>query len=103
MKLVQATVFGAVMALASVPAIAGDAAAGEAAYNSKGCSGCHGAGGRSQIPANPALAGKDAAFLKTQLMDFKSGKRQNATMNAMAAMLNDADVANVAAYLSAQK
>ena len=44
MKLVQATVFGAVIALASVPAIAGDVAAGEAAYNSKGCSGCHGAG-----------------------------------------------------------
>jgi cytochrome c553 len=35
-------------------------------------------------------------------MDFKSGKRQNPTMNAMASMLNDTDVENVAAYLSAQ-
>ena len=103
MKLVQTALLGAAMSLASVPAIAGDAAAGETAYNTKGCSGCHGAGGHSQLPANPVLAGKDAAFIKQQLMDFKSGKRQNPTMNAMAAMLNDADVANVAAYLSAQK
>ena len=103
MKLVQAAIFGAAMSFASIPAIAGDAAAGEAAYNSTGCSGCHGQGGNSQVPANPSLAGKDAAFLKQQLMDFKSGKRQNPTMNAMAAMLSDADMANVAAYLSAQK
>ena len=103
MKLIQATVFGAAMALASVPAVAGDAAAGEAAYNSKGCSGCHGAGGQSQIPANPVLAGKDAAVLKKALTEFKSGARKNATMNAMAAMLSDADVDNVSAYLSAQK
>ena len=53
--------------------------------------------------ASQKLAGKDAAFIKQQLMDFKSGKRQNPTMNAMAAMLNEADMANVAAYLSAQK
>lgn len=103
MKLVQAALIGAAMSLASVPAIAGDAAAGEAAYNSKGCSGCHGQGGNSQVPANPALAGKDAAFLQQQMSDFKSGARKNPTMNAMAAMLSDADMANIAAYLSAQK
>ena len=103
MKLIQAALIGAAISFTSVSAIAGDAAAGEATYNSKGCSGCHGQGGHSQVPANPVLAGKDAAFIKQQLMDFKSGKRQNPTMNAMAAMLNEADMANVAAYLSAQK
>ena len=54
------------------------------------------------VPANPTLAGKDAAFIKQQLMDFKSGKRPSATMNAMAAMLNETEMENVAAYLSAQ-
>lgn len=99
------TVFVAALgiALASGSAIAGDAKAGEAAYNGKGCAGCHGAQGKSVIPANPVLAGLDAAHLSKQLTDFKSGARQNATMNAMAAMLSDADVANVAAYLAAQK
>ena len=103
MKIFSTTIIAASMMLIAVPAVAGDAAAGASAYNSKGCSGCHGADGKSQIPANPVLAGKDAAFLKKQLTDFKSGARKNPTMNAMAAMLSDADVDNVAAYLSAQK
>lgn len=103
MKLVLTTIAGAALALASVQAIAGDAAAGEAAFNSKGCSGCHGAGGKSQVPTYPSLAGKDAAFITEQLTAFKNGSRQDPTMNAMAAMLSDDDVANVAAYLSAQK
>ena len=103
MKIVQTTVIAASLMFAAAPAIAGDAAAGEAAYNSKGCSGCHGVGGNSQIPANPVLTGKGADYIKQALTAFKSGARQNATMNAMAAMLSDADVDNVSAYLGAQK
>lgn len=103
MKIFSTAIITASMMLVAVPAIAADADAGASAYNSKGCSGCHGTGGKSQIPANPVLAGKDAAFLKKQLTDFKSGTRKNPTMNAMAAMLSDTDVDNVAAYLSAQK
>lgn len=103
MKMFHTAIIAACMTLSAAPAVAGDVAAGEAAYNSKGCSGCHGAGGHSQIPANPVLSGKGADYIKKQLADFKSGARQNATMNAMAAMLSDADVDNVSAYLGAQK
>ena len=103
MKLIQATLFGAAMALASVPAIAGDAAAGEATFNAKGCTGCHGAGGKSTNPAYPVLAGQDAKSISDKLTGYKTGTLKNATMNAMAAMLSDADISNVAAYLSAQK
>jgi cytochrome c553 len=103
MKLLQAAIFGTAMSLASIPAIAGDAAAGEATYKSKGCAGCHGEGGHSQQAVNPNLAGQHANYTKKQLMDFKSGARKNPTMNAMAAMLSDADMDNVATYLETQK
>lgn len=103
MKILHTAIIAASMMLAASPAIAGDAGAGEAAYNSKGCSGCHGGAGKSVIPTNPVLAGKGADFIKKQLTDFKSGARKNPTMNAMAAMLSDSDVDNVAAYLGAQK
>ena len=76
-----------------------DAAAGQAAFAAKGCIGCHGAGGVSVVPAYPSLKGKDSAFVKTNLTDFRSGARVSATMNAMAAGLSDADIDNLAAYV----
>lgn len=80
-------------------ALAGDAAAGQSAFAAKGCIGCHGAGGVSMVPAYPSLKGRDEAFVKTNLTNFRSGKRQNPTMNAMAAGLSDADIENLAAYI----
>jgi cytochrome c553 len=82
---------------------AGDAAAGETLYSSMGCMGCHGAAGNSAMPDMfPKLAGLDEAYIDEQLKAFKSGERQNATMQPMAGSLSDADIANLAAYLSAQ-
>lgn len=106
MKLINTAIIATSMMIATTPVMAGDVVAGMSAYNSKGCIGCHGAGGGRPVtstPPTPSLAGKDAAFIKQQLLDFKSGARKSATMNAMAPMLNDADVDNVSAYLSAQK
>ena len=80
-------------------ALAGDAAAGQSAFAAKGCIGCHGAGGVSVVPAYPSLKGKDEAFVQENLTNFRSGKRQNPTMNAMAAGLSDADIQNLAAYI----
>lgn len=105
MKLIKTAIIATSMMIASVPVLAGDAAAGKSAFNAKGCIGCHGAGGSSPVTSNPptpSLTGKDAAFIKKQLTDFKTGARKSATMNAMAAMLNDADIDNVASYLSSQ-
>ncbi len=102
MKIVNTAII-AISMMAAAPAMAGDAGAGEAAYNGKGCSGCHGAGGNSQIPTYPKLSGKGADVIAKALTDFKSGARKEPTMNAMAAGLSDADVANIAAYLGAQK
>ena len=76
-----------------------DAAAGQSAFAAKGCIGCHGAGGVSVVPAYPSLKGKDEAFVQQNLTDCRSGKRQNPTMNAMAAGLSDSDIQNLAAYI----
>lgn len=80
-------------------ALAGDAAAGQSAFAAKGCIGCHGAGGVSVVPAYPSLKGQSEAFVKENLTNFRSGKRQNPTMNAMAAGLSDTDIQNLAAYI----
>ncbi len=83
------------------PTIAsGDAAAGKAA--SAICAGCHGVVGISAIPANPNLAGQGAPYLLKQLMEFKSGARNNAIMAGMVANLDQTAMENLAAYYAEQ-
>jgi len=62
------------------------------------CAGCHGADGNSVSPTWPSLAGQHASYIYKQLKDFKEGRRNDATMTGMVAMLNDEDMRNVAAY-----
>jgi len=83
------------------PVFAGDVEAGKA--KSMMCSACHGASGISAIPMYPNLAGQKEMYLAKQLKDFKSGKRNDPTMKGMVAGLNDADIANLAAYYSSLK
>ncbi|MDP1766149.1 MAG: c-type cytochrome [Methylotenera sp.] len=66
------------------------------------CAACHGTDGNSAITLNPKLAGQHPEYLVKQLAEFKSGKRVNAVMSGMAAMLSDDEMKNVAAYFSAQ-
>jgi len=66
------------------------------------CAGCHGADGNSPSPTWPSLAGQHASYIYKQLVDFKEGRRTNATMTGMVAMLNDEDMRNVAAYYESQ-
>lgn len=96
MKLVNAVVVAAALFAASGAAVAGDVAAGKA--KAAMCAGCHGANGVSSVPTYPNLAGQKAAYMVQTLKNYKSGKRDNATMRAMSAGLSDADMANLAAY-----
>ena len=66
------------------------------------CAACHNADGNSVITLNPKLAGQHPDYLVKQLTEFKSGKRANAVMSGMAAMLSDEDMKGVAAYFSNQ-
>jgi cytochrome c553 len=67
------------------------------------CAACHGADGNSAAAANPNLAGQGADYITLQLMHFKAGVRVNATMQAMAATLSDADMKALGIYFSQQK
>lgn len=76
-----------------------DIVAGKTAYDGK-CSSCHGAEGQKPIlPTYPKLGGQNAPYFVKQIKDFKSGDRKDTTMNAMANLLQGAEVENVAAYL----
>ena len=78
-----------------------DKAAGEAKFTAV-CAACHGADGNSGSPEYPRLAGQGSDYLLKQLHDFKSGKRANAIMSGFASQLSDADMHNLAAWVSSQ-
>ena len=80
-----------------------DAKQGKSIYAARGCIGCHGAGGVSTVATNPSLKGRDAAFVRQNLTDFRSGARKNPVMNAMAAGLKDADIEHLADYIESLK
>lgn len=86
------------------PAEAGDAKAGATAYMVKGCIGCHGPSGKSSNEElYPSTAGKQAAYLVAKLKAYRAGELDNPMMTPMAAALTDLEIANIAAYLAAQK
>ncbi|HBR98326.1 MAG TPA: cytochrome c4 [Gammaproteobacteria bacterium] len=92
-------IIGAICCVVSVlaPAYgAGDPAAGKT--KSATCAACHGADGNAMIPDYPNLAGQGEAYLVKQLMEFKSGERNNPIMAPMAAPLSEEDMEDLAAY-----
>ncbi|MCV6623337.1 MAG: cytochrome c [Cellvibrionaceae bacterium] len=100
MKKLALVVLGATMSVAPL-AMSADPAAGKA--KAAICAACHGANGISAIPLYPNLAGQKEQYLLKQMKDFKSGKRPDPVMKAQAAMLSDADMANLAAYYASLK
>lgn len=88
--------------VAASPAFAADVAAGKAKVESV-CAACHGITGISASPAFPNLAGQKEDYLKTALTAYRDGSRKAPIMNNLVAGLSDADIANLAAYLSGLK
>ena len=76
---------------------AGDVAAGRA--KAKACASCHGMDGKGRV----SLAGKKADYLEAQLHAFKNGRRKQEMMNRMTQVLNDQDLADLAAYYASLK
>jgi len=91
----------ALSGLVSVTVSAGDIEAGKA--KSAVCAACHGADGNSSNAAWPSLAGQHASYTYKQLTDFKAGRRVNASMTGMVALLNDDDMKNLAAFYESQQ
>lgn len=99
-RTIESPVAAAVVAvfLTCLPASAADIDAGKA--KAQVCSACHGESGVSVSADIPNLAGQKAKYLATQLKAFRSGKRANPLMKAMASQLDDADVDNLAAHFA---
>ena len=93
-------VFAALALLVLDPADAGSAEAGQA--KSVTCAACHGADGNSLNPEWPSLAGQHASYIVSSLQAYQSGGRSNVLMSGQAAPLSAEDIADLAAYFSAQ-
>jgi len=79
---------------------AGDVAAGRIKSESERCQECHGADGNGNgLDGKFArLAGQYPAYIAKQLQDFRSGARKHDYMMVMAQSLEEADIADIAAY-----
>jgi cytochrome c553 len=78
-----------------------DVAAGETLY-SNSCSQCHGPKAKG-MASFPSLAGKEAEYLSSRLEQYRAGERVGPNSGLMipnAKNLSDADIANLAAYIS---
>ncbi len=80
---------------------AGDPVAGQS--KAAVCTACHGVDGNSVTAAWPKIAGQHEEYIYKQLIDFKSGNRDNPQMTPIVATMNDEDLSDVAAYFSSQK
>lgn len=80
---------------------AGDATAGKAKAGA--CAACHGADGNSPAPNFPKLAGQGERYLLKQMQEIKSGSRAAPLMAGQLDSQSEQDMADIAAYFSAQK
>ena len=101
-RFIAATVVAFISVTPAVAADFGDPAKAQPIANQI-CAACHGADGNSPLPMNPSLAGQLPEYLFKQLIEFKSGNRNNAVMTGMVAALSADDMRNLAAYYAAQK
>jgi cytochrome c553 len=70
------------------------------------CVGCHGIEGyKASFPTVypvPKIGGQNAKYLENALQAYKKGDRSHPTMRGIAGSLSDKDMADLAAYYSAQ-
>lgn len=87
-------------------ATAADAGQGDAALGKPlvyTCGGCHGVTGYKNAYPNyhvPRIAGQNYDYIVAALTEYKKGERSHPTMRAQGESLSDADIKNIAAYLS---
>jgi cytochrome c553 len=87
----------AALLAASTGALA-DPLPGKAKANA--CAVCHGPLGVGVLADTPNLAGQPERYLAEQLKAFRSGKRNHEVMSIVAKPLNDADIADLAAWFA---
>ncbi len=79
---------------------------GGALFMSKTCWSCHGKDAKTPlIPIYPKLAGQNADYAFNQMKDIKSGARNNgqtAAMKGIMSLVNEAEMKEIATWLSQQ-
>ena len=88
-------------ALPCAAAEKGDAAAGKSKVYT--CHGCHGITGWKNAYPNyhvPKIGGQNYDYLVAALTQYKKGERAHPTMRAQGESLSDADIRDIATYLS---
>jgi len=92
-------------ALLGAPALAADAPVqvpDTLAQRLQPCMACHGAQGRASRDGYlPRIAGKPAGYLYQQLLHFRDGRRQNASMARLLAQQTDAYLREMAGHFAA--
>ena len=66
------------------------------------CGRCHGDNGVSDEDDTPSLAGQTAAYTFKQLVDYKTGRRENRSMRKAVRKLSLRDIADLGAFYAAQ-
>lgn len=65
------------------------------------CAGCHGPEGISTNPLWPNIAGQKEQYLVKALQEYRDSTRAEPSMSAMARMLSDREIEDLAAYYAA--
>ena len=107
MKHLKLALCGVVVMISSSLAQAADLKAGKATWEKLNCASCHGAGLNAPIlPAYPKLAGQYPDYLYYALRAYQVGGnnaqfgRNNAVMSSQVQSFSDADLQDMAAYIS---
>ena len=66
------------------------------------CVACHAVDGNSIIAANPKLSAQHQSYLYKQLMNYKSGERDNGVMAGIVANLYEDEMKSLSEYFSKQ-
>ncbi len=64
------------------------------------CNNCHGTGGVSAGASMPSIAGLPEAYLKSIMMEWKTGKRPSASMTRLISGYTDEEIAALATHYS---
>jgi len=98
-SLILSRLLGLALCCTPLHALAGTAPT-DAAERLAACSACHGEHGEGVSGAEyyPHLAGKPAGYLLEQLQNFRDGRRVNAQMTWLVGSMDDAYMADIAAY-----
>lgn len=99
----QTLLIAAALAI-SAPALALD---GAQLFQERTCWSCHGKNAKKPLMPNyPKLAGQNAAYAEQQMLDIKSGARNNgqtAAMKGVMELVNEEEIKAIAQYLSTLK